>query len=208
MAIQRRYVLMPYLYTAFWKSSRTGISVARPLFFIDSSDLSLRGIDDAFLLGEDILIKAYTCPEKDNNWVLPKKYEWKQVYLLNETKEQSEDLPDIYQRSGTIIPIGPIIENTEKCGEGILTVLIYLDDNNEAQGQWYEDSGDGYEYQNGEFLLFQFNAKKENDNIVFQSKVIDGNMAIPERIVNVIITNTSQHQSIQLQKEFEITFTE
>jgi len=56
IALQKRYRLLPYLYTLFYNSSQTGIPVMQPVFFADPADVSLRAEQQAFLLGSDLLI--------------------------------------------------------------------------------------------------------------------------------------------------------
>ena len=55
-AINRRYKLFPYLYSLFRESSLTGIPIMKPVFFADPKDLSLRSEEQAFLLGENLLV--------------------------------------------------------------------------------------------------------------------------------------------------------
>jgi alpha-glucosidase len=58
LALNRRSRLMPYLYTLFREASLTDVPVARPVFFADPKDAALRDVDDCFLLGPDLLIRA------------------------------------------------------------------------------------------------------------------------------------------------------
>ena len=55
-AIHRRERLRPYLARAFEQAAATGMPVVRPLFFADPRDPELRAVDDAFLLGDDLLV--------------------------------------------------------------------------------------------------------------------------------------------------------
>ena len=55
-AIERRYRLLPYIYTLFREASLDGMPVMRPLFMADPKDLSLRREDRAFLLGGDLMV--------------------------------------------------------------------------------------------------------------------------------------------------------
>jgi alpha-glucosidase (family GH31 glycosyl hydrolase) len=54
--IELRYRLMPYIYTLAREAHDTGMPLVRPLFFADPDDASLAGVDDAFLLGDDLLV--------------------------------------------------------------------------------------------------------------------------------------------------------
>jgi alpha-glucosidase len=56
IALQRRYMLLPYLYSLFYESSQDGMPIMRPLFFTDPLDLSLREEQQAFSWGNDLLI--------------------------------------------------------------------------------------------------------------------------------------------------------
>ena len=54
MRLRRR--LLPYLYTAAWQATETGRPPIRPLLWEDEGDVRLRAVDDAFLLGDDLLV--------------------------------------------------------------------------------------------------------------------------------------------------------
>src|SRR5204862_7845256 len=54
--LRPRYRLLPYLYTTAWRASQTGHPIGRPLLWEDEADGRLRGADDAFLLGDDLLV--------------------------------------------------------------------------------------------------------------------------------------------------------
>ena len=56
MALERRYRLLPYLYTAFHVAHKDGQPVMAPVFFADPKDESLRAEEQAFMLGTDLLI--------------------------------------------------------------------------------------------------------------------------------------------------------
>jgi len=58
VAMSRRYILLPYIYSLFYTAHKTGLPVARPLFFIDPIDPELRAEDRAFLLGDNLLVVA------------------------------------------------------------------------------------------------------------------------------------------------------
>jgi alpha-glucosidase len=55
-AIQLRYRLLPYLYSAFLRASESGDPVARPLVYDFQQDRHARETEDAYLLGEALLV--------------------------------------------------------------------------------------------------------------------------------------------------------
>lgn len=59
-AVNLRYRLMPYLYSAFVKASETGAPIQRPLIFDYQYDPEARNTDDQFLLGDHILVAPIT----------------------------------------------------------------------------------------------------------------------------------------------------
>jgi alpha-glucosidase len=54
--IKLRIQLMPYHYTLAWQASQSGLPPVRPLFWLDVQDQALWRIEDAFLLGDCLLV--------------------------------------------------------------------------------------------------------------------------------------------------------
>ena len=48
--------LLPYLYSAFHEAHRTGLPVARPLFFAAPADPQARKAEEQWLLGDAVLV--------------------------------------------------------------------------------------------------------------------------------------------------------
>ncbi|HTB21611.1 MAG TPA: TIM-barrel domain-containing protein [bacterium] len=147
-AIERRYRLMPYLYTVFEQAASTGLPVARPLFFADPTDASLRSEDSSFLLGGDLLVQTQPFEDHTVEHPLPKG-DWK---LLSFESMTDPDLPVLRLRPGALLPTGPVVQNTGvKVSK--LTLYVNLDRKGHAEGWLYEDAGDGYGYEKGDYSL-------------------------------------------------------
>ena len=56
IALERRYRLLPYFYTLFYEAHKTGVPGMEPVFFADPKDLRLRSEQQAFLLGDNVLV--------------------------------------------------------------------------------------------------------------------------------------------------------
>lgn len=181
-ALQRRYRLMPYLYTTFREASITGLPVARPLFFADPKDQALRSEDDAFLLGSDVLVAARVTPDRGRTALLPQG-SWRKFAFESETPDP--DLPDLYLRGGAILATGPVMEYVDEKPLNPLTLYISLDGSGRAAGTLYEDAGDGYGYQNGDYRLATYRASREGGTVTVVRESVDGQMMAPARQIEV-----------------------
>lgn len=160
MALERRYVLLPYYYTLLHEASETGMPIMRPVFFADPKDTLLRAEEQAFLIGENLLV----VPEWAQNPALPKGI-WRNLSLI------PGDDKDSYQaklkiRGGAIIPTGKIIQNTNEKSLDPLTLLVCLDEKGEAHGTLYWDEGDNWSFKDGNYSFQHFTAIRTADNKV------------------------------------------
>lgn len=193
LALQRRYRLLPYFYSLFREASVNGLPVMRPTFFADPTDPALRSEDDSFLLGSDLLVVAQVVPDRSRAVVMPKG-DWRELAFevpagtRNTTKgldSQDQDLPRLFVRPGAIIPTGPVIEYVGQKPLDPITLIVHLDDKGQASGTLYEDAGDGYGYQKGEFLLTTYAARRTGDGVEISVSKTEGQMKRPERQITV-----------------------
>ena len=152
-AINRRYRLLPYVYTLFREASQTGMPVMRPVFMSDTQDNSLRSEQQAFMLGADLLI----VPRWAEKPALPKG-NWKKF-----TMEQGDDgyQAQLSLREGAVLPLANLCQNTEEYRTDSLTLLVNFDAKGTALGRLYEDAGDGFGYRNGDYADYELKAKTE-----------------------------------------------
>jgi alpha-glucosidase len=160
-ALERRYMLMPYLYTLFREASQTGLPVMRPVFFADVTDKTLRGEEQAFMWGDDLLI----IPGWAEKPALPGGI-WRPVTLLEEGVEDDGYQPELRQRGGSIIPLGRVIQSTQEYKTDSLTLLVCPDREGRATGTLYVDKGDGFDYRNGDYETTTFTATRLNKKTI------------------------------------------
>ncbi|MEM1165421.1 MAG: TIM-barrel domain-containing protein [Planctomycetota bacterium] len=156
-AIERRYRLLPYLYTVFRETHTDGLPVIRPAFFGAPGDASSRSIEHAFLLGRDLLA---VCDVLENAApgtaeVPAFAREWPRIDPLIDA-EADVELPRLYLRPGAILPIGPVMQYSDEQPVDPLTLIVAPGADGKASGLLYEDAGDGYEFERGAFRLTTF----------------------------------------------------
>jgi alpha-glucosidase len=186
-ALETRYRLMPYLYSVFREASVRGLPVVRPVFFADPRDPRLRAEDAAFLLGGDLCVAPDLTPLRNRRPELPRG--WGSVSTLGRLSDgaRDPDLPRLLQRPGSIVPLGPVMQWTGERSVDSLELLVCLDSSGVATGELYEDAGDGFGHERGEFLVTRFTARRGGDGaIAVTTSRVEGEWPLRERPVRVI----------------------
>lgn len=183
LALERRYRLLPYLYTLFRESSVSGMPVARPLFFADPADPRLRGEDDAFLLGDALLVHAEVTPSGGRPLVRPAGG-WR-GFSVQRAEAAEDDLPHLYLKDGAILPLGPVMEYAQQAPLNPVELVVRLDAQGRASGVLYEDAGDGFGYRNDEYRLTRFEAVRDGDAVTVTGSVVEGDWTRPDRRIVV-----------------------
>jgi alpha-glucosidase len=185
-ALARRYRLLPYLYTVFREAAATGLPVARPVFFADPVDPSLRSEDQSFLLGTDVLVvpaslgDAHRAPRRPRG-------RWRPFTLVGEDPATSPAHPVLRLREGAILPVGPGGETTGEAFEGRLTLLVSLDAEGRAEGRLYEDAGDGFGYLEGDYRLTTFAATSDQGRVRVDVAAVEGRYPGKLRDFDVVV---------------------
>lgn len=184
IAIERRYRLLPYLYTLFHTASVDGTPVMQPVFFADPKDLRLRAEQQAFLLGADLLV----VPAWAKNAALPQGI-WRKLSLVD-GEDADAHQATLKLRGGAIVPLGRVVQNTGEESLDPLTLLISLDANGAARGTLYEDAGNGYDYRNGDYRLTTYAARRRGDKLRVRIVSSEGHRThAPRNIVVQVLTD-------------------
>jgi alpha-glucosidase len=181
-ALERRYRLLPYYYTLFHEAATVGLPVVRPVYWADLKDAALRSEDDAFLVGDALMVVPSLMPDASRQPVLPRGI-WRSVKLVD--GDDHKWLPTLKVRGGSIVPVGPVMQFVGEKALDPLTLIVSLDENGVARGTLYEDDMDGYDYLQGDFLLTHYVARRDGDEVVVTVEKAEGQRARPQRGVLV-----------------------
>lgn len=176
-AINRRYRLMPYVYTLFQEASRNGMPVMRPVFMADARDKSLRAEQKAFMLGADLII----IPRWAGDANLPGG-DWDILPL--EDKDDGFQ-PYLAQRPGSVIPMANLYQNTVEMKTDSLTLLVNPDSEGRAEGRLYEDAGDGFDYRLGGYAEYQLQAVTVGKKLTVSIAKVDGKAEAKARVLRI-----------------------
>ncbi|KAJ1659441.1 glucosidase II [Dispira simplex] len=165
-AIRTRYQLLPYIYTLFYQAYADNAPVMRPMMFEFPLDPVVLDMDNQAMLGSAILYKPIAQPGETSTQVyFPPTSPW-----FNFFTHEGVDVP----KSGWVqvaapldtIPAfirgGHIIaqrlrsrRSSELMRFDPLTLVIALDDDQQAVGELYLDDGESYAFTFGHFIHHQ-----------------------------------------------------
>jgi alpha-D-xyloside xylohydrolase len=172
-----RYRLLPYTYSQAW-AVHNGGTLVRMLPFDFRDDPVAYGVANQFMFGPALMACPVTSPmyygsgstrlngvTKTRSVYLPKGSDWYDFWTGErfqggqriEADARLETMP-VYVRAGSIIPMGPVVNHT---GEGLdqpLEIRVYP--GSDASFLLYEDAGDGYGYERGEYATTSMDWKE------------------------------------------------
>jgi alpha-glucosidase len=166
--IRLRYRFLPSLYTAFYQHTQTGSPVVKPVFWSAAADTLALGIDDEYMMGDNLIVT----PVLDSGATSRKVYlpagQW---YRLGSNEVVTggtivtasapgvmadggdttalKGLP-IWARAGAVIPMQRPMLHDGAMPLDTLELHVYP---GSATSLLYEDSGDGYGYQSGQYRV-------------------------------------------------------
>lgn len=148
-ALQRRMRLMPTFVTVLDEAHRTGVPLCRPVFFADPADARLREVEDAFLLGADLLVAPIVRPGKSRRHVVLPRGGWYvfpggglRIDAAEAVVAAPRGTTPVFARAGSIVFEGAVRPHAG-APDVDRTWHVFLDAGGEARGRLVEDDGAG-----------------------------------------------------------------
>lgn len=157
--IQLRYRLLPYRYALAHENYRTGMPIARPLFFAYPTDEKLYDQSAAYLFGPSLLVAPVTTAGQTTQTVYLPADDWINYWtdaLLTGGNTVTVDAPlerlPLFVRAGSLIPMQPLMNYVDERKVDTLTVQTYpsLKPNGQTTFTLYDDDGQTLAYQRGQ----------------------------------------------------------
>lgn len=201
-AIERRYKLLPYIYTLAFENSQTGMPLMRPLFFKEPDNFKTYFIDNQYLWGKDLLVCPILEPyQKRLRVYLPKTSNW---YLKKENKTYQggqnvwidlenfkDDIP-VFIREGAFIPEAKLVQTIDDYSLETIDLHYYFNAQNETDGTYiYHDDGQTKaSFEKGKYEKLHIHSQKNSDDISIQfEKEIGKSFKSEIKLINLNIYN-------------------
>ncbi len=199
-AIRLRYRLIPWFYSLAWGVHSRDEAMMRGLAMDFPHDTVARGVATQYMMGRQMMVCPVTVPRHASHepgitpsdsiavW-LPGGAVWYDFHT-GEPLEGGRyavrpapiDRIPLFVRGGSIIPMGAVRQYVSQSGPDELEIRIY--GGADARFELYEDAGDGYGYQRGEYALTPIRWDDRARRLTIGPA--GGKMGVPQRTVNLV----------------------
>lgn len=222
-AIKLRYRLLPYVYSMAGEAVQHSGTMMRPLVMDFAKDVKARRLNDEYMFGHALLVKPVTDPLytwKDDrkrgheiypdikraaapvSVYLPKDARWYDFYtnqLVDGGRQLQRPCPiseiPVYVRAGSILPFGPEVQySTEKPWDE-LEIRVYP--GADAKFVLYEDEGDNYNYERGQFTEITFTWDEAQRTLTVSDRVGQFKGMLAQRKFRVVLVDRNSGRGDQ-----------
>lgn len=164
--IELRYQLLPQIYNEMEAASRTGIPALRPLMLEYPGDANVTARDDQYLFGRDLLVAPVLVEAAQQRELYLPSGRWFDYWTGvahdgGRTIKQPVTLASlpIFVRAGAFVFEQPVVQHTGEMAGQSLLIKVYPAA--EAESAYYEDDGESFGYQRGEFARWRFRQQRD-----------------------------------------------
>ncbi|NLO70365.1 MAG: DUF5110 domain-containing protein [Porphyromonadaceae bacterium] len=210
--IQLRYRLMPYIYSYAEKISSEGYTLMRGLAMDFTDDVKTYDIDNAYMFGSAFLVRpvlqSSSMTDKTITYLPTHSGKfWYNFWSNNavecgraDTISSPIDIMPLYVKAGSIIPLADVKQYALEYPDKNLEIRVYTGE--DASFLWYDDDGDGYDYESGAFSKVQIDWNNTEKRLTFSTR--EGRYSNMPDTVNLAIKIISPGEPI-IQKEQKYT---
>ncbi|OAL53895.1 hypothetical protein IQ07DRAFT_322572 [Pyrenochaeta sp. DS3sAY3a] len=220
-AIDARYRLLDYMYTALHEQATTGAPMVSPLFFKYPSDTGTFDLQNQYFYGDALLISPVMVPDVTKRlmylpddifydfWTLSP-IEGKANWYTQQNVSYT-DIP-VHIRGGSIIPLRSKSANTTKAlRQQDFTIIVAPDRQGRASGRLYIDDGESIEqagttelefrYDNGKFTVTgrAGYTPQSGENVTVRKVLILG-----RKVAGTVGTHDSEAQTVEVGGEWKL----
>jgi alpha-D-xyloside xylohydrolase len=161
--VKLRYRLLPYIYSLAWDVTKNRGSMMRALAFDFRDDAKALSLTDEYLFGKAFLVApVFEAGAVKRKVYLPGRGAWFEFWTgaraaggQTVDADAPIDRMPVFVRAGSIVPLGPVKSYADAPSDEPLELRVYPG----ANGAFalYDDAGDGYGYERGEYSLVGLN---------------------------------------------------
>ncbi len=212
--IELRYCLLPYIYSLAWQITSRSSTLMRMLAFDFMADKKACGVEDEFMFGPALLVCPVLEPmyyegggepvenhPKTREVYLPACagwYDWWTGAFLEGGQTVTADAPlekiPLFVRAGSIVPMTGVKQYACERESDPYEIRIFEG----ADGSFtvYEDAGDGYAYEKGEYLEYDLHWNDAKRTLTISDRRGKGFSGMTEERILKLRTSSGSEQEV------------
>ncbi len=198
-ALEMRYGLMPYLATCFWRASRDGLPVFRPLVLEWPDDPEVCDLCDQAMVGADLMIAPVMRPGVRHRAVYLPGPGWYEL-ASGEFHEHAGwrvlaaplDQMPVFARAGAILPMLPSADSTAAQDRRVLTLAVFPADR--VVGQWEDDDGKTTAYEAGAYDHWRFEGRIADGKLTLDLQLLHQGYGSPTSAVRITVPGKTVYE--------------
>jgi alpha-glucosidase len=204
--IEQRYKLLPYIYSEFYQSHKTGLPISRTLAINYTQDTMIytEPFQNQFLFGDAIMVAPVESTKLSEDVYLPEG-EW---YRLGTDEKYTgakiikaaaplNDLP-VFVKGSAIIPMQNLVQSTNEKGDGILKINIW-NGSTANTFTYYEDDGSSYDYQTG--VYYKRDITFDPDKKAITLSAVEGSFASKYNKIELVLHEFGANARVKVNGE-------
>ncbi len=192
-----RYRLLPYIYSEAWQVTKNGSTMMRPMVMDFNGDTAAVNRQFQYMFGKSILVAPVTEPGTTEwNVYLPKADGWFDFWTGKhfaggqtvKTDAPLDRIP-LFVKAGSILPMGKIIQSSSEKSD-TLEIRVYK--GADAKFDLYEDEGDNYNYEKGNYSIISFKWNEKRQTLTIGDKQGNYQGDLKKRIFNIVLVTENK----------------
>ena len=198
-----RYRLLPYIYSQAGMVTQRGGTLMRGLVMDFRSDPKVLDINDQFMFGPAILVNPVMSAGKTSREVyLPSGTTWYDFWNgksttggQSVTARAPRDTIPLYVRAGSIIPMGPFLQYANEKKTDTIELRVYTG----ADGSFtlYEDEGDNYNYEKGDFATIPITYDDKSQNVIIGKRSGSFSGMDEKKVFNIVFVGEMKGTGVE-----------
>jgi alpha-glucosidase len=204
--ISMRYKLLPYIYSAFYQSTQTGMPVSRTLAINYTNDEKIWwwSYQNQYMFGDNLLVAPVSCTQNFTKVYLPEggwyRFGSGEFFLGNSevvVEAPINNLP-VFVKASAIIPMQSVVQYTSQNPDPALELHIY-NGNNPSSFLLYEDDGNTYNYEKGESCKRRISFDPAQGTVTISEK--EGSFVSKFNVIRLVLHGFDGHSRIKVNGE-------
>jgi alpha-D-xyloside xylohydrolase len=195
-----RYCLMPYLYSLAGAAHHTDYTLMRALAMDFTHDKNTYHVGDQYMFGPALMVApVYEYKARTRNVYLPEGRTWYDFYTG--TPHQGgqtlkADAPygriPLFVPAGSILVTGRPMQYADELPADTLTIHVYQ--GADVAFTLYEDDGNTYAYERGEYLTIPLSYNEKKHALTIGAQQGTYSESVKERTLHIVTTSADGHQ--------------